>query len=84
MPTQKYSKIHSYNDANDYLGNKLDRPCDFGNKNTRIKRERDDKIVVTLYGNIIVVFNKDKETEYPYDGIYSETMTTKRIIKSFM
>jgi hypothetical protein len=83
MPTNRYSKIHSYNDAETYLGNKTERPCDFGNKNTRIKRENSNKIVISLYGNTIIVFNKNEDTEFPYHGIYENTATTKRIIKAF-
>lgn len=83
MPSQKYSLITSFEIAENYLGNKLESISDFQNKNVRIVRENDNSIVVTLHGNIIVRFEKNKPVSYPYDGMYRNTPTTKRILKSF-
>ena len=83
MPSQKYSLITSFEIAENYLGKKQERISDFQNKNTRIVRETATSIVVTLHGNIIVRFAKDSPVSYPYDGMYRNTLTTKRILKSF-
>jgi hypothetical protein len=83
MPSQKYSLITSYENAENYLGKKLKRISDFQNKNVRIVRENDNSIVVTLHGNIIVRFAKGKPVSYPYDGQWKNSPTTKRILKSF-
>jgi len=83
MASQKYSLITSFEIAENYLGKKLERISDFQNKKVRIVRENDNSIIVTLHGNIIVRFEKGKPVSYPYDGMYRNTQTTKRILKSF-
>lgn len=83
MPRQPNSKNHSYDDAEKYLGSKLQRPCDFGCKNCRIMREGATKILVTLHENVVIVFHKDAATEYPYHGMYENSQTSKRVLKAF-
>lgn len=77
------SKIHTYNDAEKYLGSKMERPCDFGQKNTRIVRQNESSIAVTLYDNIIIIFNKGKNTQYPYDGQFKDSQITHTILRAF-
>lgn len=83
MGAQYYSNIHTYNDAEKYLGSKKERPCDFGQKNTRIVRRNETSIMVTLYDNIIIIFNKDKETQYPYNGQFKNSRLTHTVLKAF-
>jgi hypothetical protein len=84
MPRQHKSSIHTYSDAEKYLGCKLQRPCDFGFKQCKIVRENDTKIQVTLYENVIIVLHKDGTIEYPYHGMYENSQTTKRILRAFL
>ena len=88
------SKILTYEQADIYLGNKKERPLPHCN-NLRIRRvttmlgtsglpELTGEIVVTLHGNIIVVWRcAGKEAEFPYRGMYKNTITTKRHRSAF-
>ena len=86
------SEIQNWESADKYLGTKKERPLPFCD-NLRIRRittmllsdypTETGEIVITLHGNIIVVFNKGMETKFPYRGSYENSPTTKRHRSAF-
>jgi hypothetical protein len=83
------SSLRTYEDAHRYLGNKEDRPHPDQNSLRVCKiftmtpeRHFAEEIVVKYHGNVIVKFSEGN-IEFPYRGVYQDSMSTKRHINAF-
>ena len=83
MSRPTYSKIQTFKDAEEYLGDKTVRPSDVHKTNTVIERLDNDTIVVRYYGTVIVNFYRNKEKDCNYKGAFNGTKSTQIRCKAF-
>jgi len=74
----------NYQDANEYLGKKNDRPYQTTPKNNRVQRDSDGNISIVYYGTPVVTYLKDEDvlilnSEDKRRHKYRTSMTKKRI-----